>query len=983
MMMAHSSPHTANLPLADTSTYSTEGVREGGEEITAMGSVTQLIVGWIILSISLVLFLASEVSFLKAYNKQHHRHLQQQQLHQQQEKQQQLEQQQQQYGRREGTNATGQTEGQIEHTHKQHEQVDENCRGVCTYTSPQEHEACGGAAVRRTAVPPQTVVHPAQTNSFSNDPSSPLLSASPTFCPSPPFFLTEDSTDEYTPHTPTHIQPKRSLHYNTHTHTTPQMSSCSICKHTVMFFKKTLRQLSVLIFPFLSSRCGAPPPPLQQNAACLVKWLVVGVAAWVSVWLTWGKLAALFWLNGYVLEWCLSIDNLMVFHFLFSAFHTPKWQMRKALVFGLVGAVLFRLVFFCAGVVMLKRLWFVSLIFGGFLVYTGGMAMFDKECQPDHEQRGVVKWVCRILPVWPHFDSKGRFFVCVDEAIPNPHERLSLLDVAPDPPSTTDTDTYHPTLTSSTCPSSASLPSSPTDVHTPRSHTDTHPYQPDDWLQDDQESVGAVNGRGMKEGSSRVWADGRVVKAVGEITQTEEDASGMGDGGERRGGGVKEEFDIRAERGEMMLGVREHVDTGESCTIIDRSATFSHTGKRSATMLVVVVCCLEFVDILFAVDSTAAKLALIPDLFISYSSTVVAMFGIRAMFFLIEQLTSYFKLLKYGLSLIMVFIGLKMMMDRYIPIPTWVFVSLVFFVLAVSVLLSVVYGYQTKQIANSRQEKNQMASVSAAGLTSTCDYVHGNSNAGSDVEGCRAHNTGPCSEYSTTGILASHPTPSMASTPPTSAPTRRLGRDNSQSHEAESLCGGVEGAGRVGKMKDYRTDGGTGRLRVIEEIEEEVTDDECDEMSASYKTSSDDSSQDNQRGGGGSRGTYNNNMEEGAGPARDLCPSHTTTSHFNSIRTNINMTMTDCNNDLSLCPTTSALHSCLTTQPNRPSFYPSPQFSSVSPWPPSSPNPIDLLDDLAGSLHADVRVSHTTLHGGGRHVGGGRGLSEHVAVTSQ
>mmetsp|Transcript_43781 Transcript_43781/g.115470 ORF Transcript_43781/g.115470 Transcript_43781/m.115470 type:complete len:550 (+) Transcript_43781:155-1804(+) len=92
------------------------------------------------------------------------------------------------------------------------------------------------------------------------------------------------------------------------------------------------------------------------------------------------------------------------------------------------------------------------------------------------------------------------------------------------------------------------------------------------------------------------------------------------------------------------------------------------SGQWRATLLVLVIALLELTDVVFAVDSVSAKVAQIPDYYIAYSSSVIAMFGLRAMFFIIQDLVDYFELLKFGLCLILVFIGFELMASDYIKL---------------------------------------------------------------------------------------------------------------------------------------------------------------------------------------------------------------------------------------------------------------------------------------------------------------------------
>eukprot|EP00933_Yihiella_yeosuensis_P024998 TRINITY_DN19382_c0_g1_i1.p1 TRINITY_DN19382_c0_g1~~TRINITY_DN19382_c0_g1_i1.p1 ORF type:complete len:450 (-),score=63.31 TRINITY_DN19382_c0_g1_i1:306-1655(-) len=106
-------------------------------------------------------------------------------------------------------------------------------------------------------------------------------------------------------------------------------------------------------------------------------------------------------------------------------------------------------------------------------------------------------------------------------------------------------------------------------------------------------------------------------------------------------------------------------------------------GQICATLLLPVILCLEVTDIIFAVDSISAKAAQIPNYYISYSSSVIAMFGLRAAFFVLEDAVQAFDLLKYGLCVILCFIGLELVTSDFVKLPAsqvCIVISCVFFV---------------------------------------------------------------------------------------------------------------------------------------------------------------------------------------------------------------------------------------------------------------------------------------------------------------
>merc|ERR1719263_1866611 len=113
--------------------------------------------------------------------------------------------------------------------------------------------------------------------------------------------------------------------------------------------------------------------------------------------------------------------------------------------------------------------------------------------------------------------------------------------------------------------------------------------------------------------------------------------------------------------------------------------------QSRATMLFLVVLCLESSDILFAVDSVSAIVAQVPDLFLAYTSAVFAMLGLRAMFFIVDELVQLFQFLKYGVAAILVFIGIRLILGKLIHIPPSVVCCILFGTLGMSMLVSWLY----------------------------------------------------------------------------------------------------------------------------------------------------------------------------------------------------------------------------------------------------------------------------------------------------
>jgi len=116
---------------------------------------------------------------------------------------------------------------------------------------------------------------------------------------------------------------------------------------------------------------------------------------------------------------------------------------------------------------------------------------------------------------------------------------------------------------------------------------------------------------------------------------------------------------------------------------------------RYATPLAVVLLLVETTDVLFATDSIPAVLAVTREPFIVYTSNVFAILGLRSLYFALAGMIEAFHFLHYGLSVILIGIGIKMLLSHYVEIPTWVALTGVAAVLAISVGLSVAFPKAT------------------------------------------------------------------------------------------------------------------------------------------------------------------------------------------------------------------------------------------------------------------------------------------------
>ncbi len=114
-------------------------------------------------------------------------------------------------------------------------------------------------------------------------------------------------------------------------------------------------------------------------------------------------------------------------------------------------------------------------------------------------------------------------------------------------------------------------------------------------------------------------------------------------------------------------------------------------GKLVATPLFLVLMVINFTDIVFAVDSIPAVLAVSKDMFIVYTSNIFAVLGLRSMYFALNALVHVFRYLKYGIAIILVFVGSKMLTAHYYEISTTTTLAVVLTVLVSSIVISLLF----------------------------------------------------------------------------------------------------------------------------------------------------------------------------------------------------------------------------------------------------------------------------------------------------
>lgn len=119
-------------------------------------------------------------------------------------------------------------------------------------------------------------------------------------------------------------------------------------------------------------------------------------------------------------------------------------------------------------------------------------------------------------------------------------------------------------------------------------------------------------------------------------------------------------------------------------------------GVKAASPLLIALIIIELTDILFALDSIPAILAITADPFIVFSSNILAILGLRSMYFLISRMLAKFRFINYSLVVILAFVGLKMLFTHNIDLPEWLSLTVILVSLLAGILASLLIPEKTR-----------------------------------------------------------------------------------------------------------------------------------------------------------------------------------------------------------------------------------------------------------------------------------------------
>lgn len=155
--------------------------------------------------------------------------------------------------------------------------------------------------------------------------------------------------------------------------------------------------LFILLAIDLYTHRGAHQRSRRQDVKWSITWISVGLGFTFFVWALMGPDAAQEYLAAYLIEESLSLDNLFVFLLIFQTLQIPLENQRRALLWGIFGALVFRGIFIFLGVAAMERWEWITYLFGALLFFAAWRAL--REPQEEVVENQLVNWLARHLPM--------------------------------------------------------------------------------------------------------------------------------------------------------------------------------------------------------------------------------------------------------------------------------------------------------------------------------------------------------------------------------------------------------------------------------------------------------------------------------------------------------------------------------------------------------------------------------------------------------
>lgn len=137
----------------------------------------------------------------------------------------------------------------------------------------------------------------------------------------------------------------------------------------------------------------------EKHLSKLVFWITLSIIFNLFIYISKGQQAAIQYFGGYIIEMSLSLDNLFLFLMIFSSFGIPLAYQERVLKYGIVGAMILRMIFILLGVAIVNKFHWVIYIFGFLLVLSALKMLFTMENKSDFSNNIIIRGLSKVIPV--------------------------------------------------------------------------------------------------------------------------------------------------------------------------------------------------------------------------------------------------------------------------------------------------------------------------------------------------------------------------------------------------------------------------------------------------------------------------------------------------------------------------------------------------------------------------------------------------------
>jgi tellurite resistance protein TerC len=166
--------------------------------------------------------------------------------------------------------------------------------------------------------------------------------------------------------------------------------------------------VTLLAIDLYRNRDARDPSP-RQAALESMAWVACGLGFSIFIAIAYGQQAFGEYISGYLIEESLSVDNVFVWSMLFAAMSIPLRYQHRVLFWGIVGAIVMRAVFIVVGSALLSQFWWLLLVFGVFLIYTGVQVFRHRSDEEEQSATPGMGLLSKVMPISEQLDGQ-KFF---------------------------------------------------------------------------------------------------------------------------------------------------------------------------------------------------------------------------------------------------------------------------------------------------------------------------------------------------------------------------------------------------------------------------------------------------------------------------------------------------------------------------------------------------------------------------------------------